>query len=102
MQVLQHLFLLAQHIHAFSFPKPYCMGRNARESSRHHCKQQVSLFFLVSELGDKKFHGWSTAKGEIFSFPFLFPPLQTSSKEYIAFRGQNVPMAFNCTFQGIY
>lgn len=79
-----------QHANAMSFPKPYCMGRNERESSRHRCKHPVSLFFLVSELGDKMFHGWSTVKGEIFAFPFLFLPSQTSSKEYIAFSGQNV------------
>lgn len=102
MQVLQHLFSLGQHVNAISFPKPYCMGRNAHESSRHRCKQEVSLFFLVSELGDKKFHGWSTVKGEIFSFPFLFPPPQTSSKEYIAFSWQHVPITFNCTFQQMY
>lgn len=99
MQVLQHLFYSDSTFMQLASQKPYCMGRNARESSRHRCKQQVSLFFLLSELGDKNFHGWSTGKGEIFSIPFLFPSLQTSSKEYIAFSRQNVPIAFNCTFQ---
>lgn len=102
MQVLQHLLLLWQHVNAISFQKPYCMGSNTHENSRHCFKQQVSLFFMVLELGDKKFHGWSTVMGEIFSFPFLFHPPQTSSKEYVAFSRQNVPIAFNCTFQQIY
>lgn len=49
MQVLQHLFLLREHINAIYFPK-YCMGRSVHMS----CEQQVPLFLLVSELGDKK------------------------------------------------
>lgn len=99
MQVLQHLFLLRKHINAIYFPKPYCMGRSVHGS----CEQQVSLFLLVSELGDKKsFMGGPHGREE--SFPFFFFSLlhKQAVKNTLPSAGRMSLFAFNCTFQQIY
>lgn len=43
----------------------------------------------------------SDGRNLLLSFSSPSPP-QTSSKEYTAFSGRNVPITFNCTFQRIY
>lgn len=69
MQVLQHLFLLREHINAINFPKLYCMGRGVLGS----CEQQASLFLLVSELGDKKVPWVVHREGRNLFLSFSFP-----------------------------
>lgn len=99
MQVLQHLFLLRQHINAINFPKPYCMGMSVCGS----CEQQVPLFFSgVRIRGQKSSVGG--LQGREKSFPFFFFSLlhKQAVKNMLPSAGRMSLFVFNYTFQHIY